>query len=202
MKKVILTDADGVLNKWHTGIKKFNESKGIVSSIDLENIDNAFLSSSELFPSDSDEKSFNLLKEYNKSKFCRDLDILEKGSDKIIQDLSSDFDIIVLSSFGECALSQYNREYSLKNIYGDIFKDIMSIPLKACKEDYLTKLNNDHDVAIWLDDIVTNVQKGFNAGIEDSFQYTHNINCGRNTGEVPELKSWTEIKSFLETNHL
>ena len=57
-------------------------------------------------------------------------------------------------------------------------------------------LAKSRDVKIWLDDQIKHVHHGINAGIE-SYQYTHGMDCGRNTGEVKEVNSWKKVEELL-----
>lgn len=198
MKKKLITDADGVLLNWNEGVVSYNKHKGI----DHEHLDgigdyNSFYCYTDLFRTETKEKSLQEMKNYNESRFTRNLGIFEEGSDIILKDLSKEYDIIILSSFGASEISRNNRILNLKDVYGDIFKDFIILDFYDSKEKYLKELNKNNDVVMWVDDIHSNVLKGISAGIDESYQYTHRMNCGRNKGGVKELSSWLEVKRIL-----
>ncbi len=197
-KKALVTDADNVLFRWFANIAKYNKENNLpYKHIEDVTSGNPFVGVEQLFPTESFEESYSHLAKYNISKHGATLPVFEKGSEEILKDISEEFKIIVVTNFGECEISHNNRTMNLHNVYGDIFTEIHCLGTETCKRDVLADIRSRYDVAMWVDDHLKNVKKGLEAGIPESYQYTHQMVCGRNTGEVSEVNSWATIKDKL-----
>lgn len=198
MKKTLITDCDGVLLNWLSGIPGFLESQGF----DTQHLQgylsgNQFIPFQDLFMADSDEGALAMMNAYHQSDFLARLPEMEPGSSETIQRLSEDFDIIVVTSFSDDKIAQQNRQDNLTLRYGDAITDLICLPFSADKTAVLRDLAKGRDARIWLDDQIKHVHHGTNAGIP-SYQFTWDISCGRNTGEVPEVDSWKTVEALLK----
>lgn len=197
MTKTLLTDCDGVLLNWLSGIPAFLAEQGMDSSHLKARLDgNQFVPIEELFMSENLEDALAQMSAYQKSEHLKKLPVMEPGSELSISKLSEEYDIIVVTSFSEDKAAHKNREDNLRLRYGDAIKDLVCLPFSANKTDALRDLASKTDARIWLDDQIKHVHHGIDAGLK-SYQYTHGMTCGRNTGEVPELDSWKKVEDLL-----
>ena len=198
MKKTLLTDCDGVLLNWLSGIPDFLADLGMDSGHLKARLEgNQFVPIEEIFMSENMEDALARMSEYQKSEYLKKLPVMEPGCELPISRLSEEYDIVVVTSFSEDKSAHKNREDNLKLHYGDAISDLICLPFSANKTEALRELATSTNAKIWIDDQIKHVHHGINAGIEESYQYTWNMSCGRNTGEVRELDSWHKVEEKL-----
>lgn len=199
MKKTLLTDCDGVLLNWLSGIPQFLASQGLDSSHVQKRLDgNQFVPITELFMTDNEDEALEQMHAYQRSDVLKALPVMEPGSEEFVKRLSDDYEIIVVTSFSEDKQAHRNRADNLELRYGSAISDLICLAPFANKTDALKDLAKSRDARIWLDDQVKHVYHGINAGIE-SYQFSFGMECGRNTGEVPEIESWREVEKLLSS---
>ncbi len=197
MKKTLVTDCDGVLLQWLTHVPDFVEDLGLDASHLKDCLKgNQFIPFFDLFAATNEKEAFERLEAYQTSEYLKKLPVIENGSEKVISDLSKEYEIIVVTSFSENPIAQKNRAENLELRFGNSISDLICLPQSADKTEVLKDLAKSRDVKIWLDDQIKHVHHGINAGI-DSYQYTHGMECGRNTGEVKEIDSWKKVHSMF-----
>ena len=197
MKKTLLTDCDGVLLDWLSGIPEFLASQGLDSDHLMDGLmGNQFIPIEKIFMSETVEQALSRMNDYHRSDCMKKLPIMEPGAEASLKRLSDEYEIIVVTSFSEDKAAQKNREENLQLRYGNSISDLICLPFSANKTDVLRDLAKSRDVSLWVDDQIKHVYHGINAGI-NSYQYTYNMSCGRNTGEVRELDSWRKIEKML-----
>lgn len=197
MKKTLVTDCDGVLLQWLTHVPDFVEELGLDTSHLRDCMKgNQFIPFFDLFAAKNEKEAFERLEAYQESDYLKRLPIMEDGAEKAISNLSKEYEIIVVTSFSENPKAQRNRAENLELRYGNAISDLICLPQAADKTEVLKDLAKSRDVKIWLDDQIKHVHHGINAGI-DSYQYTHGMDCGRNTGEVKEIDSWKKVESMF-----
>lgn len=197
MKKTILTDCDGVLLNWLSGLPGFLEDAGHDTSHLKSLLDgNQFVPFFDLFMVDNEQDALEMMDRYHQSEHLTRLPEMEPGSSEAIRRLGQDYEIIVVTSFSDNKIAQRNREENLRLRYGDAITDLVCLPFSADKTEALKSIAKRCDAKIWLDDQIKHVHHGTNAGI-DSYQFTFGMSCGRNTGEVAEIDSWTKVERLL-----
>lgn len=197
MRKTLVTDCDGVLLNWLSGIPKFLAEQGLDSRHLADRLEgNQFVPIEEIFMSETLEQALSRMSGYQSSHWLKQLPAMEPGAEVIVERLSDEYEIIVVTSFSEDKEAQRNREENLQLRYGSSISDLICLPFSANKTDVLKDLAKSRDVRLWIDDQIKHVHHGINAGIE-SYQYTYGMTCGRNTGEVRELNSWREVEEML-----
>jgi len=197
MKKTLLTDCDGVLLNWLSGVPAFLEDQGQDSSHLKARLEgNQFVPIEELFVADDTDGALARLGAYHSSDHLKSLPVMEPGSEASLKRLSDEYEIIVVTSFSEDPIAQQNRADNLELRYGDSISDLVCLAPFADKTEALRKLARSRDAYIWLDDQIKHVYHGHNAGIP-SYQFSYGMACGQNTGEVPELASWAEVEEIM-----
>ena len=127
------------------------------------------------------------------------LSIMEDASVGVLQRLSKTFDIIVITNLSDNLISKEYRAQNLKKHYGDIFSDIICLLPFSDKASAIAQIARKRDVRLFVDDCLSHVKEGESVGVV-SYQYTYNMICGRNTGEVSEVDSWRGIELLLKNN--
>lgn len=193
-KPVILTDCDNVLLNWFANIPFFLMSKGFpIDHLQGKIEGNQFFDHKELFSTDCEDTSFSRLMEYNTSTFVSTLPAMEVAALEVLPRLSDIVDIIVVTNISDNPISKQYRTQNLRSIYGDVFSDIICLNPHSDKSKSIKQIAAQREVILWTDDRVEHVKEGIKAGVP-SYQYTYDMHCGRNTGEVDEINSWREIE--------
>lgn len=197
MKKTILTDCDGVLLNWLSGLPAFLEELGH----DTQHLrtlleGNQFVPFYDLFQVDNTDDALAMMDRYHQSEHLTRLPEMEPGASESINRLSEEYDIIVVTSFSENKQAHRNREENLHLRYGNAITDLVCLPFSADKTEALKAIARRCDAKIWLDDQIKHVHHGANAGIP-SYQFSYAMACGRNTGEVDEIDSWKSVERLL-----
>ena len=201
-KQVIMTDCDGVLLQWLAHTPSFIEDLGYDSS-HLRDVmsGNKFVPFCDVFCTEDRKEGLERLRRYNESHYMRSLPIIENGSDEVIKRLSQKFDIVVVTSFSDKKEAYHNRLSNLELHFGDSISELICLKHEEDKTPTLKSYAKNRDVVLWVDDQIKHVHHGIEAGI-NSFQYTHGMSCGRNTGEVKEIDSWKKIEELMLKNKL
>lgn len=83
-------------------------------------------------------------------------------------------ELVVLTSFGGCPIQTKFRQDYLKVVFGDIFKEIIVLPLGYCKKDSLKKLNP----RVFIEDNKAHAEKAIDLGIRTYLvSTTYNQGC-------------------------
>lgn len=195
-KPVLLTDCDNVLLRWFANIPAFLQSKGLpIDHLDGKLDGNQFFDHKELFCTTCEETSFSRLIEYNTSKYIASLPVMEPDAVNVLSRLSRIADIIVVTNISDNPVSKQYRTHNLNSVYGNVFNDIVCLEPHADKSSAIASIASTRDVILWADDRICHVNEGIKAGVP-SYQYTYDMHCGRNTGEVDEVSSWRNIEKI------
>lgn len=151
MKKIILTDVDGVILDWRTPFEKFLVSIGY-STIDVD----------DFFYGIGKKVVIPLVKEFNS---CADNLSPLRDSHEILPILAKNYTIIGITSFGVCEFAQKSRIKNLENVFGKIFDYVIFNDVTDSKRSILKEWENRKDV-IWIEDKYTNYETGLELGIE------------------------------------
>jgi len=196
---VFLVDCDGVLVSWFSKIPDFLNAKGISSKHIVKALENnVYIPFEDVFKADSQEESKRLFLEYNESDHIRDLKILDPYAVDALRKISSKMKVIVVTNLSESNTAKENRVHNLNNQIGEYFHDVISLSPMSNKTEKLKELNKKYNVVMWIDDSISHVKEAINAGIENSYQFTYGMTCGRNTGEVRELDSWRSVELKID----
>lgn len=196
-KPVLVTDCDNVLVNWFANLHAYLSSAGI-DNAHLKDIleGNPFIEPRVLFDTVCHDEAAYHLARYNESEFIASLPIFEAGADVILQRIARNFDIVVVTNLSEKPIAKARRIKNLRNLYGNVFSDVVCLAPFSDKSDALRAIATQRDVALFIDDNLTHVKEALSADVS-AFQYTHNMVCGRNTGEVPEVANWRRIEMHL-----
>jgi hypothetical protein len=201
-KPVIMTDCDGVLLQWLAHTPSFVEDLGFNGDHLKESMSgNQFVPFFEVFCATNETEAKERLLQYNESHYMRSLPVIEEESIAVLNRLSKTHDIIVVTSFSDKEIAHKNRSANLKTHYNTNISELICLNPEEDKTETLKKYAESRNVVLWVDDQIKHVKHGINAGI-DSFQFTHGMDCGRNTGEVKEINSWVDIEKHINRKTL
>jgi 5'(3')-deoxyribonucleotidase len=184
MKKVLLTDVDGVLVDWIGSFGKFAEKKGF----NLKMPTPKTWEMTEWF-GETPEKIDELIKEFNGSESFASIPAFEDAQ-KIIPILADHYDIVAITC---CSDDQKVVERRTKNleVFGVKFKDIHCLPQTASKTDLL----KSYSPTIWVEDRIEGAEAGHRLGHKSFLRKsTYNEMCSNK--EIKIVSTWEEILKF------
>ena len=199
-KPVIVTDVDSVLLDWLQGFATFlKEEKGM----DTEHLKHFFGTSNfietpEITNISCLDTNKLLVREYGKSKYIEELKAFQEDAKQHILDLHKEVDFIALSCLSKNRQIINKRKRNLKNVYGDIFKDVICIGFGQSKEPDLIRLKEQENVITFIDDREKHIQESISAGIKPIL-FKRGIEdvecCPENSYHVK--KCWSDIKESV-----
>lgn len=201
-KPVIVTDVDGIVLRWASGLPFFLAEYNRDTKAAIEcNIDDNFRTASELFGYD-EETSKKLLVQYNNSKFIK---YLQPYTDalNVINELSKDFDFVAITALGTNDTAMLNRIFNLNAFFGGgTFKEVRCVDYNESKiNEYLyVKKKYGNDAICFVDDLAKNLED-----CHDVFQELPLLHMPRGERETPKckhthVKDWYEVKTWLKDN--
>ena len=197
-KDVIITDVDSVLLDWKYGLIHFLEEKGINNDHIREHIGStSFLNPEFLFKQDLNT-SLKLLKEYNKSKWIAELPIFQQGSDKIIKELSEDYNFIAVTCIGVEPINKTLRVQNLQDVYGNIFSEnnVLTVDANKTKLPYLKQVKEQHkNIKFFIDDEIKHLNNALSIGIQPVL-YT-NDNKQTNNKQIEVIDCWSKALDIV-----
>ena len=160
--KVFVTDIDDCVLQWKEGFFKFLKTKGWhqdpTSKCDSWNIWTWICDS---YGEKMDKVlAIEYITEFN--GYPRVLKPLQSTQFYLPLIKSQGFDIIGLTSFGGCPIQTKFRQEYLDVLFPNIFKEVIVLPLGACKNDALLKLKPDY----FIEDNRANADKACDLGIK------------------------------------
>lgn len=197
MNKTILTDADGVLLNWEKGFDNFVSSKGYsrVPGTCAEY-------STPIRYGISEDLSYNLIKEFNEGPH---VEYLEPFADsvKYVKNIAElGFRFIVVTSISDYPQSKIFRTKNLNNIFGDVFDDVICLPIGACKADVLLRWEGTN--YFWIEDNVRQAEAGYKAGLAPIL-INHPYNNSYESDwfpKVPVEEPWKHIFGWVLNRYL
>ena len=191
----ILVDCDDVLLNWTEGFKVFLERhKGIKISGTPQTWD---LSQ---WTKLSKEKTMALVEYFNQETEEFGQLTPTKNSELFLGDLHTQgFGISVITSCSDDIDCIKRRQDNLTNVFGDIFEDIICLPLGVSKGDYLKKF----EPSFWVEDNYHNCVLGKSLGHNGIIiRHDHNRDFEKNChSDLKWTNDWHEINSIIEVEN-
>lgn len=158
MKKLILTDCDGVLLNWNDGFNKFMSQKGFPQ---IPNTDHEYNISVRHNISTKDALKF--MREYNEGEGVEHLEPFA-DSVKYVNKLSRlGFRFIVVTSISNHPDAKIRRVRNLENVFGKVFDDVHCIEMGASKA--FTLMEWADTGYFWIEDHMRQAEAGYEAGL-------------------------------------
>ena len=193
--KLLVTDVDQVLLDWHEGFLEWvelNHGWKINPNHPQDSYDMVpwFLplefNGEELHMNESG--LVWLIEEFNSYPRC--LQPIDKDIESHLEDLRDyGIEIVALTSFGGCPKTGNFREEYLKVIFGDVFKEVIILPLRACKKAKLKELQPDW----FVEDNTSHSHSGLELGIKTFIlDYSYNKDS-----RAIRVRDWEEIYHLI-----
>lgn len=192
--KLILTDADGVLFDWVTGFNTWMEGRGWNRLPDTE-----YHYTIEHWYNISHDHAMELVEQYNSSAAIGFLSPY-LDSVKYINRLNQVFGyrFVVITAMGFDPYAIELRKRNLRDVFGDVFEDILVVGLLKSKR----KLLELYEPTIWIEDKPSAAEEGRMAGHKTYlFEHGHNGHMATSHG-ITRVKSWKEIYESIKSEEL
>lgn len=159
MKPVILTDVDGILVQWASGLPYFAQKHGINTETILKTlVDEKFRGGTEMFGF-NERISDMLMCEYNNSEFIKYLAGYADAID-VVNRLKARFDFIAITALGDTNEALMNRCCNLNTLFPGAFKDIMCVNVGESKMPHYIKVKQKYKdrLVCFIDDLASNLE--------------------------------------------
>lgn len=193
---MILVDADGVLCNWNSAFEEHMKAKGIER---VPNTDDSY-SLAVRFGTDEDYIYDEVLK-FNQSEAIATLKPYKDAVDGIYRLVKQGFRFTVITSISDNPHSRKHRINNLKAIYGDIFDEVICLPLAASKQYTLRRWAGSG--LFWIEDHFKNAEAGHEEGLRSILvdtpynrHYTTDL-----FPRVDEHKPWKDICEIILSHY-
>lgn len=190
--KTILTDVDGVLLNWNSAFEYFMAKNGYLLLDDNKNR----YSLSKRFGITRDVMD-EYVNEFNQSKMISNLKPF-RDSEHYVKQLSSEgYRFIAITNVGVSIKTTEYRTENLISCFGDIFDDIICLPLGTSKYEILSKW--EESGLYWIEDKFSNALDGHSIGL-NAILVDHEYNRDFSTTRFPRVSNetpWKEIYDII-----
>lgn len=200
LHRTILLDVDGVLLNWFDTFTAWMAKEGFPVKDDSD----VSYDMAKRFGINKEE-SFEMIRRFNDSAYMGFLPAMPDAP-RYIEDLKNlGFRFRAVTSVSECPYAAALRRLNLKQVYGNVFDDVVCLPLGACKKDELMRqrrLNGDNKM-IFIEDSLSHARTAVELGgfIPILLAYPYNV---LEPNEFPRIKrffSWRDIFSEIKCLH-
>jgi hypothetical protein len=195
-KKIILTDADGVLVFWFAGFEKFMAGKGYKP---VPGTDHHYAMSTRYNISNSE--AHMLIKEYNESSNIADLDYYADSKEYVSKLVSAGFKFVVITSLSSNPIAAKHRKENLLKLFGDNFLEIICLTMGSAKDKALKSWEGTG--FFWIEDHINNAEDGHRLGLKSVLvQQDHNGHYETDHFSIvgPE-QPWKEIYELVSAEY-
>lgn len=198
-RPVILTDVDGILVKWASGLPFFAADHNFSTEMMVQMIvDEKFRSMSEIFGC-SEEFSMDLMTEYNNSRFIRYLAGYDDAL-SVVNELKKKYDFVAITALGNTSKAALNRMANLNILFPGAFKELMVVNYNESKtQRYLEAKRKYGDrIVCFIDDLANNLEDCHN--VMSHVPLIHMVRGPRDEPkcEVMTVKDWNCVSDWLK----
>lgn len=188
--KRILTDADGVLLEWETGLHRWMEMQGHQRSnaLTTRDIESAYTGMSR------DEAMRNV------AQFCNSSHIGFLAAERdarsgVARLVEAGYVFTVITSLGTDPFTQELRIQNLENLFGaDAFDGIYFLDIADPKDELLKEYAGSG--CYWIEDKAKNAEAGLQFDLKPILiDHLHNQNYHH--PDIPRVKNWREIAEII-----
>lgn len=200
MKKVILTDVDGVLLNWESNLLDFLIEKENVSEKVLMNVRKYIETFSVTDFKKAFSNNFDLVTDYNNSIYSKSLTPLPDAQD-IINNIKNQYDIIAITAMGTSKEAISNREENLEKYFPNAIKEIRFVDLNQSKKDHFIDLTKKYgeNIICYVDDASYNSQVFHEVNKNATNFYMNRYREAKiPTGNIKIVDNWYEISDQIK----
>lgn len=186
MKKIILTDADGVLLDWEWAFSVWMKERGYTMYPDAKKSYYLHEHYQELEQKDAKK----VVKQFNESAAIGFLPALRDAT-YYVKRLHEEhgYKFIVITSLSLDNNAQKLREMNLRKIFGDAIEEVICLDTGADKDEALEPFKNSN--LWWIEDKPANADVGHRLGLRSILvEHGHNMH---HECPYPIAKNWKEI---------
>lgn len=199
MKKVILTDIDGVVIQWQSGLAYFAHKYGIKTDVIIEMIsDEKFRCPSDIFQTDV-ATGKQLMEKYNNSDFIRYL-AAYKDALKVINDLKKDYEFVAITALGNSIDAKLNRQFNLNSLFPGAFQEILMCGHSESKDALLSQAKEKYGsrIVCYIDDLPSHCEAALKVfkGTEVDVFFMPRGERTEKTGAY-FVKDWAEVQYMI-----
>lgn len=187
-KKIILTDADGVLVHWVVGFEKFMSERGYQAYPKSDHHYNMH----DRYPITEDQ-AHNFIREYNQSPYMADLPPYMDAVEYVGKLVEHGFKFVCITSISSHPDSAKYRRENLEKLYGQNFLEIFCLAMGTHKKAALMSWEGSD--FFWIEDHIKNAEAGHELGLKSILiQQDHNAHYNTDKFSiVGPLNPWQEI---------
>ena len=192
MEKRILTDCDGVLLKWEDGFDAFMTSKGLIRRAGTEAD-----YSMALRYGVSTKQTQAFIKEYNESEAMCCLAPFADSVEYVAKLANDGFRFTAVTSMSDHPDAKTYRTQNLKNLFGDVFDEVVCLEMGASKANVLMRWADSK--LFWIEDHMRQAEAGHEAGLR-TVLINHPYNSHYTTDLFPKVSfetPWAEIYKLV-----
>ncbi len=190
MKKIILTDADGVLLDWEWAFSVWMREKGYTMT---ENAKQSYYLH-EHYQELEQKDAKKIVKQFNESAAIGFLPAL-RDSTYYVKRLHEEhgYQFRVITSLSKNRDAQRLRDMNLRKIFGDAIEEVICLDTGADKDEALEPYRNSG--MWWIEDKPQNADVGHELGLSSLLvEHGHNMD---HTCNYPVVKNWKEIYEII-----
>jgi len=167
MKKIIVTDCDGVLLDWENSFYEWMKSKGH----DAQNV--GVYDMADVFAMEKVEVK-KLIKEFNNSSWMVNLPVLRDARSGVAKLYEHGYRFHCITSLSLDKKAIRLRKYNLENVFGKgTFKEVLCLDTGADKDEALAPYVGSD--AFWIEDKLENAECGAKLGLKSILlKHDHN----------------------------
>jgi len=200
-KKVILTDVDGILVQWASGLPYFAQKHGIDTANILRTlVDEKFRDGLEMFG--FNERISNILmNEYNNSDFIKYL-AGYKDAIQVVNRLKDEYDFIAITALGTTNEALMNRCCNLNTLFPGAFRDIMCVNYGESKLPHYVSVKKKYGdrLVCFVDDLASNLEDCHD--VMSTLPLIHMVRGERNpaTCATHTVQDWFDVERLIKSN--
>lgn len=185
----VLTDVDDVLLSWVRGFKKYMKNLGYELPDGKKRIFTYSLATAYQM---EEEKIIKLIHDFNESFEFGNLDPVARSVETVKNINKKGIKFVAITQCSDKPKSIELRYKNLLSLFGDVFDDIICMPLSKCKSDYL-KL---YTPTIWIEDKPKNALIGHDLGHE-AILLRRDHNHDFKDDKIIIANNWTDIEKNI-----
>ena len=192
MEKRILTDCDGVLLKWEDGFDAFIKSKGFVRR---DGTEAEYSMALRYGVTTRETQAF--IKEYNESSAMSCLAPFADSVEYVAKLAACGFRFTAVTSMSAQPDAKTYRTKNLKNLFGDVFDEVVCLEMGASKANVLMRWADSK--LFWIEDHMRQAEAGYEAGLR-TILINHPYNSHYTTDLFPKVSfetPWAEIYKMV-----
>lgn len=185
----LLCDVDGVLLDWSGAFRDWAERHhGPLPPTDVTdpNYAHEWLGLSK-------EAGHDVIQQFQNSDALANIPPYPDAVARVRELRSRGFLLICVTSCGQASEIVARRERNLKSVFGDIFSEIVCLPVHASKKDTL----NRYARGIWVDDATYHVADGHAVGHRSFFMHRDVHSIPHETPPYEIVRDWDELYEQL-----